>query len=269
MEQTNHNSPKTPPQTPRPHRQRLRLPFDNRREDVISWIYDNRIGVCVTTIVYLLISIIFVSAKIGASKREVPETIYIDLGAVELVSEELERLKEDVRKSDIDWKSIRNLSSNENALNENLEDAKGTDVSELNAAAEAVERERKANQAAYEKGLREANAIGENRQSGTSGEERKDSKRKGSVTVSFSFTNPVRYSRHLVKPAYRCEGGGEVIVSAVVNQRGEVVSAWVQSGGDECMRQTAIEAARNSRFDINNNAPTKQQGTITYIFIPQ
>ena len=251
MEQTNHNSPKTPPQTPRPHRQRLRLPFDNRREDVISWIYDNRIGVCVTTIVYLLI------------------TIYIDLGAVELVSEELERLKEDVRKSDIDWKSIRNLSSNENALNENLEDAKGTDVSELNAAAEAVERERKANQAAYEKGLREANAIGENRQSGASGEERKDSKRKGSVTVSFSFTNPVRYSRHLVKPAYRCEGGGEVIVSAVVNQRGEVVSAWVQSGGDECMRQTAIEAARNSRFDINNNAPTKQQGTITYIFIPQ
>jgi hypothetical protein len=47
------------------------------------------------------------------------------------------------------------------------------------------------------------------------------------------------------------------------------VSAWVQSGGDECMRQTAIESARNSRFDINNNAPAKQQGTITYIFIPQ
>ena len=270
MEHTSDNTPKTPPQPPRPRRQRLRLPFDNRHEDFISWIYDNRIGVCVTTIVYLLISIIFVSAKIGASKRAVSETIYIDLGAVELVSEELERLKEEVRKnSDIDWKSIRNLSSNENALNENLVDEKGTDVSELNAAAEAVERERKANQAAYEKGLREADAIGKNRKSGESGKEGKDSKRKGSVTVSFSFTNPVRYSRHLVKPAYRCEGGGEVIVAAVVNQRGEVVSAWVESGGDECMRQIAVEAARNSRFDINNNAPAKQQGTISYIFIPQ
>ena len=269
MEQTSDNTKKTNPQPPRPRQPRLRLPFDNRRQDFISWIYDNRIGVCVVTIVYLLISIIFVSAKIGASKREVPETIYIDLGQVELVSEELERLKQEVRKSDIDWKSIRNLSSNENALNENLEDEKGIDASELNAAAEAVERERKANQAAYERGLREANAIGENRKSGEGAKERKDSKRKGSVTVSFSFNNPVRYSRHLVKPAYRCEGGGEVVVAAVLNQRGEVVSAWVQSGGDECMRQPAVESARNSRFDINNNAPAKQQGTITYIFIPQ
>ena len=268
MEQEKNNTPKESQQSPR--RTRLRLPFDNRKEDPVSWIYDNRIGLCVTIIVYLLFAIIFVSAKIGASKRTVDETMYIDLGAVELVSEELERLKEEVRKkSDIDWGAVRNLSSNENALNENLEDEKGTDVEELNAAAEAVEAERRANQEAYEKGLREANEIGKNRKTGDGNAEQKDTKRKGSVTVSFSFTNPVRYSRHLVKPAYRCEGGGEVVVSVAINQRGEVISAVVTSGGDECMRQTAVESARNSRFDINNNAPAKQQGTITYIFIPQ
>ena len=139
----------------------------------------------------------------------------------------------------------------------------------MNAAAEAIEKERKANREAYEKGLREADAIGANRKKGNSEGEQTDTKRKGTVTVSFSFKNPVRYSRHLVKPAYRCEGGGEVIVSVVVNQRGEVTSAWVESGGDECMQQTAVESARNSRFDINNSAPAKQQGTITYIFIPQ
>ena len=252
-------------------RARLRLPFDNRREDPVSWIYDNRVGLCVTIIVYLVLSIVFVSAKIGTSKRAVDETIYIDLGAVELVSEELERLKEEVSRNNqnIDWNSIRNLSSNENALNENLEDEKGTNTSALNASAEATEREMKANREAYERGLREADAIGESRQTGEGDKERKDTKRKGSVTVSFSFTNPIRYSRHLVKPAYRCEGGGEVIVSVVVNQRGEVTSAVVRSGGDECMRQTAVESARNSRFDINNSAPAKQQGTITYIFIPQ
>lgn len=270
MEQKSDNRAKEQQQPPRQRRQRLRLPFDNRREDPVSWIYDNRVGLCVTIIVYLVFAIVFVSAKIGTSKRAANETMYIDLGEVELVSEELERLKEEVRrKSDIDWKSIRNLSSNENALNENLEDEKGMDVSELNAAAEAVEKERKANQEAYERGLREANAIGANRKTGEGDTERKDAKRKGSVTVSFSFKNPVRYSRHLVKPAYRCEGGGEVVVSVVVNQRGEVISAVVTSGGDECMRQTAVESARNSRFDINNSAPTKQQGTITYIFIPQ
>ena len=270
MEQKENNTPKTQPQPPRPRRAKLRLPFDNRKEDPVSWIYDNRIGLCVTIIVYLVLAIAFVSAKIGASKRAVNETMYIDLGAVELVSEELERLKEEVRKkSDMDWRSIRNLSSNENALNEHLEDEKGTDVSELNAAAEAIEKERRANQEAYERGLREAGNIGKNRKSESGDKEREDVKRKGNVTVSFSFKNPVRYSRHLVKPAYRCEGGGEVIVSVVVNQRGEVISAVVTSGGDECMRQTAVESARNSRFDINNSAPAKQQGTITYIFIPQ
>ncbi len=271
MEQHNDKNREKIAQTPRPRRPRLRLPFDNRHEDPVGWIYDNRIGLCVTIIVYLVFAIVFVSAKIGTSKRQVPETIYIDLGTVELLEEERDRLMEEVRRNNqnIDWNSIRNLSSNENALNENLEDEKGTNTSALNASAEATEREMKANREAYERGMREANAIGENRDKGNGDKERKDTKRKGSVTVSFSFANPVRYSRYLVKPAYRCEGGGEVIVSVVVNQRGEVVSAWVTSGGDECMRQTAVESARNSRFDINNNAPTKQLGTITYIFIPQ
>lgn len=268
MEQNNNSTPKKQAQVRKP---RLRLPFDNRHEDPVGWIYDNRIGLCVTIIVYLVLSIVFVSAKIGSSTRKANETMYIDLGAVELLEEERDRLLEEVKRnnSKIDWSAIRNLSSNENALNENLEDEKGTNTSALNASAEATEQEMRANREAYERGLREANAIGENRDNGKGNKERKDSKRKGSVTVSFSLTNPVRYSRHLVKPAYRCEGGGEVIVSIVVNQRGEVTSAIVKSGGDECMRQTAVESALNSRFDINNSAPAKQHGTITYIFIPQ
>lgn len=271
MEHKSDNTQKQAAQQPRPRKPRLRLPFDNRNEDPMGWIYDNRIGLCVTIIVYLVLSIVFVSAKIGTSKRRANETMYIDLGAVELLEEERDRLLEEVKRNNqnIDWSSIRNTSSNENALNENLEDAKGSNTSALNASAEATEREMRANREAYERGLREANAIGKNRQNGEGNKERKDVKVKGSVTVSFSFTNPVRYSRHLVKPAYRCEGGGEVIVSVVVNQRGEVTSAVVKSGGDECMRQTAVDAARNSRFDINNSAPAKQQGTITYIFIPQ
>ena len=51
--------------------------------------------------------------------------------------------------------------------------------------------------------------------------------------------------------------------------QGEVVNASVVSGGDDCMRSTAVQAARNSRFDINDSAPARQNGTITYIFIPQ
>lgn len=271
MEQNNPTQQGKIPQKQKPRRERIKLPFDNRRTDAMSWIDDHRIGLLVTISLYLIVMIAFVCTKIGKSQRAVDETIYIDLGAVELLEDERDRLLEEVRRknSEFDWKSIRNLSSNENALNENLEDEKGTDVAELNAAAEATERERKANREAYERGLREANAIGENRSESKGENKKQDTKRKGTVTVSFSLTNPTRYSRHLVKPAYRCEGGGEVVVAIVVNQRGEVTSAWVTSGGDACMQQTAVESARNSRFDINNSAPAKQQGTITYIFIPQ
>ena len=271
MEQPQKSSQNRPTQPRKPRQPRLRLPFDDRREDPINWVYDNRIGLCVTIIAFLTIAIIFVLAKIGPSKRVAPDTIYIDMSTVELLEKERDRLEEEIRRkqSDIDWNSIRNLSSNENALNENLEDDKNTNTAELNSSAEATEREIQANREAYERGLREANAIGKNKPTTSGGKEKKDSKRKGSVTVSFSFKNPVRYSRHLVKPAYRCEGGGEVIVSAVINQSGKVISAVVTSGGDECMRETARTSALNSTFDINTNAPAKQQGTITYIFIPQ
>ena len=34
----------------RPRRARLRLPFDNRREDAGEWAYDHRIGLCITLI---------------------------------------------------------------------------------------------------------------------------------------------------------------------------------------------------------------------------
>jgi len=35
------------------------------------------------------------------------------------------------------------------------------------------------------------------------------------------------------------------------------------------MRESALRAARSSLFNIDEAAPAKQTGTITYIFIPQ
>ncbi|MBR5106372.1 MAG: energy transducer TonB [Alistipes sp.] len=269
MEQQSNNSVNQKPKQPSPRRERLRLPFENRNEDPINWIYDNRIGLCVTISAMLLICIIFVSVKIGGTTRKSEETIYIDLSAMELIEQaELEK-KQPKKQSDMDWSSVRNLASNENASSEELKDDKGTDVEALKAAAEAVERERRANQEAYEKGLRKADAIAQSNSTKKGEDKRQDVKRKGVVTVNFSFTNPVRNSVNLVKPAYRCEGGGEVVVEAVLGQNGKVISATVVSGGDECMRQIAKESALSSTFNIDLSAPAKQRGTITYVFIPQ
>ena len=264
------NSQETSPKTPR--RPRLKLPFDNRREDAGSWAYDHRVGLCVTLIAYLVLMIAFVSSKIVVGRRASQQGMYIDLQTLAELEQERDRLEREVQQrqeqSAIDWRSIRNQASNENALNEALRDDRGTNAAELNEAAAEAEARMRANREAYEEGLAEERAIRE-RRGVKDGTERSDRKIKGRVTVSFSLSNPVRTSRWLEVPAYRCEGGGEVIVAITVNRAGEVTAARITEGGDECMRQAALEAARASLFNIDSSAPARQNGTITYIFIPQ
>ena len=266
---------RTSEDAPRPSRRpRLRLPFDNRSEDIGSWAYDHRIGLCVMIILYLLIGIGFFASKIVIGRKVTQQGMFIDLQELAALEQERDRLAEEVRRANqnIDWSKIRNTSSNENALNENLADDRGTNTSSLNEDAQAVEQRMRANREAYEKGLSDARRAGERQEDegvDDSSGNKSDKKVKGSVTVSFSFDNPVRYSRKLIKPAYRCEGGGEVVVKVAIDRAGKVLYAYVESGGDECMRNTAVSAAKGSRFDHNNSAPAKQEGTITYIFIPQ
>lgn len=263
----------SPEQAPKPiRRQRIKLPFDNRKSDVGTWTYDHRIGLCVTLIAYLVLMIAFVGSKIIVGHKPHTKGMYIDLEQLPLLEDERDRLEREIREKmaqeQLDWSNIRNRSSNENALNEALKDDRGTNTAAINdAAAEAQERMR-ANREAYEKGLAEEATIRQRR--GTSnGEEQRDVKIKGRVTVSFSITNPIRTSRHLEVPAYRCEGGGEVVVAVTVNRGGEVIGARIISGGDDCMREAALRAARLSLFNIDDSAPIKQSGIITYIFIPQ
>lgn len=255
-----------------PRRKPLRLPFNNRSEDIGGWAFDHRVGLCVMIIAYLLIGILFFSSKIVIGRKASTQGMYIDFQTVEALKNERDRLAEEVRKANeqIDWSKIRNLSSNENALNENLADSKGTNTAALNSDAKAVEARMRANKEAYEQGLRDAEDASKRKDDGKKGDSKQsDKKVKGTVTVSFSFSNPVRYSRHLIKPAYRCEGGGEVIVKVGIDRAGKVLYAYVEEGGDDCMRQTAVAAAKGSRFDHNQSAPAKQEGEIRYIFIPQ
>ena len=258
------------PQAPR--RPRLRLPFDNRREDAGTWAYDHRIGLCVTLIAYLVLMIAFVSSKIVVGARSHQQGMYVDLQSLAELEQEKARLEREVRErraqEEIDWRSIRNQASNENALNEKLRDDRGTNAAALNQAAAEAEARMQANREAYEPGLAEERARRE-RRGREDGSEHQDRKVKGRVTVSFSLTNPVRTSRWLEVPAYLCEGGGDVVVSVTVNRAGKVVGARVVEGGDECMRESALRAARSSLFNIDETAPAKQTGTITYIFIPQ
>lgn len=252
-------------------RERLRLPFDERRTDAGEWVYNSRRGLAVTLIAYLLLGIVFVAGRISVGGTPHRSDIIVDLTTLEQLDEERERLEREnarLQNDEREWQRVRNLSSNE-ALNENLKDDRGTQTSQLNNTANEVERSMQANREAYERGMAEVAALGERPESGNRADDVTSSKVAGRVTVSYSFTDPVRHHRHLDKPAYKCEGGGEVVVSVTVDRNGEVVAAAVVSGGDACMRETAVRSARLSRFNIDSSAPARQTGSITYIFIPQ
>lgn len=257
---------------PKKRQPRLRLPFEDRHTDAGVWAYEHWRGLAVTVIAYLLIGIAFVGSRISLDGRASQGTILIDFQDIQKLDEERERLMREVeerQREQIDWQSIRNRTSNENALNENLKDDRGSNTAQLNERASEVENRMRANREAYEQGLAEARDLGTRTDSDDRREQQtSSSKAAGRVTVSYSFTNPVRHHRYLDKPAYRCEGGGEVVVTVAIDRNGEVLSA-AASGGDACMQDAALRSARISRFDINASAPAKQNGTITYIFIPQ
>lgn len=257
------------------HGARLHLPFENRHKDAGEWAYDHRVGLSVMIICYLVLGIVFVGSKIILNDKPHLQGIYIDLQDLETLAEEKERLEREVEmkqlQANMDWSSVRNLTSNEALLNENLKDDRGTRTEALNASAREIAEGMESNRAAYEAGLAEAEAILDKGRAKSEDKttEGQDSKFKGSVTVSFVLKDPVRTKRHLVVPAYRCEGGGEVVVAITVNRGGEVTAAKVVSGGDESMREAALDAAWKSLFNIDMSAPERHNGTITYLFIPQ
>ena len=257
------------------HGARLHLPFENRHKDAGEWAYDHRVGLSVMIICYLVLGIVFVGSKIILNDKPHLQGIYIDLQDLETLAEEKERLEREVEmkqlQANMDWSSVRNLTSNEALLNENLKDDRGTRTEALNASAREIAEGMESNRAAYEAGLAEAEAILDKGRAKSEDKttEGQDSKFKGNVTVSFVLKDPVRTKRHLVVPAYRCEGGGEVVVAITVNPGGEVTAAKVVSGGDESMREAALDAAWKSLFNIDMSAPERHNGTITYLFIPQ
>lgn len=257
---------------PRPvRRPRLHLPFEKRPTDPGEWAYDHRAGLCALLTACLALAVAFVAGHIVIDTRPHAETLYIDLEALEALEAEHDRLERETQRraaDDADWRRIRNLVSNDRAREES---ERGSSGAAQTAEGRALEERMRANRETYERGLAEEQAIRDAAHAGTEESEPADRRVRGRVTVSYAFDDPLR--RHqagrLVVPAYRCEGGGEVVVEVTLSRSGEVVSAHVESGGDACMRETARRAACDSHFDINPDAPNKQRGTITYIFIPQ
>lgn len=73
------------------------------------------------------------------------------------------------------------------------------------------------------------------------------------------------------KPKYPGDDAGTVVVRITVDRNGNVTNADAGAPGttisDERFHKAAEEAALKAKFNVNNNAPAFQQGTITYRFV--
>jgi TonB family protein len=72
------------------------------------------------------------------------------------------------------------------------------------------------------------------------------------------------------KPAYKLQKEGNVVVEIYVDQNGIVTNARATAKGstlqDATLWKAAEDAARRTRFNVDENAANSQLGTITYIF---
>ncbi|MBQ9417763.1 MAG: TonB family protein [Bacteroidales bacterium] len=79
-----------------------------------------------------------------------------------------------------------------------------------------------------------------------------------------------RSAVNIAKPDYKSNEQGTVVVRVWVNRQGKVVRAEYEPKGStipgSSLRDKAVEAARQARFNADPKATEEQTGTITYIF---
>jgi TonB family protein len=95
-----------------------------------------------------------------------------------------------------------------------------------------------------------------------------DAQYDGLVTVRYALSG--RKGQDLDVPGYTCLGGARVEVAISVDRTGRVVGAELVEGDPEsCFGKAALRSAREALFSPSPEAPKRQQGTLTYVFVAQ
>lgn len=236
-----------------------------------------RIGIYVAIIVVMLLTIFMLAYKISAATGEYYNFTIISMLDEEIapepeVEEEIhrERLEEQVEallREARNPSSVRNVVVNtQDNPTSTLRDSKGINNSVYEEARQLQEK-MDANRRMMEELQSTDNSVPI--QTDTPPPTTQETYQGPSV---LSYTLDGRRAMHLPIPAYKCERGGDVTVNIEVNQNGYVVDAEVdksKSSPDPTLHDTAIRAAKLSRFTASSIAPKKQRGVIVYRFIAQ
>ena len=256
---------------------------ERKRRGFKGWLIDHQVGLLGTAIFHLLILILVLALKLNPSDK-IENMVYLEMmepPKVEDKQAKMDRLVEEILKKTEHKNAqspkntpsnIRNVAVNSDLdkLTDKLVDDKYGKSNSVYDEARQLEQRMKANQELYKK-AKDADKIPNTTQAGgqTNSRSSSDKAYKGASVLSYSLAG--RQGTYLPVPAYLCEGGGDIVVDIVVNQKGFVTNATISSKttGSECLFAEAIKAARRSRFTMDEKAPVSQAGSITYRFVAQ
>lgn len=261
-----------------PSRRPTQIPFpfmQRRKLSPAEWVYNHRVGLLSMVTVYLLLGVLILSYKIVVKPVPLP-TIEIEIVQEQIDEMEQEKLEQKEQHSEmVEYDEVMNTRSNDDSeLDASLSDDRHQNNDIYNEA-ERVMNEMQQSKNDYNDAMaslaeKTKPKSMKNTNDGQKSEKNERARVKGNVTVRYMLKD--RHDIYLHIPAYECQGGGEVMVGITVNNNGEVIAASIinsAAGTDDCVRNMALQAAKASSFNSAQNAPAKQKGSITYIFIPQ
>ena len=233
------------------------------------FITDNINGILGTTIFHLLLTMCFLFVKIGKVREFHQEQLIIEFSDETALIEEIIQSYENIANIEmpaLDQQTIRSIAKN---VADNLEQEISTDMYEKQVmeelGIESLEPEVPENfnedMTVVEKEVQEEDLPPD---------EIVNTIIKDNTVVTYNLEN--RWHKYIYIPAYKCEGGGTVMLSIEVDQQGAVVSASIMKDSstiDPCLLEEAENSVRKARFNASPNALPKQFGTITYVFLPQ
>ena len=238
----------------------------------------HKVGILGTIVIQLLIAILFLFLEIKSRPYLIETQVQLDFQRefdVDPPQAEPEKkellLPADALNPNLETENIRNFAvdATKEDLNPGLSDDKGIDADELYKEAERLKSQMSSNKEKYtESRSVDDVAIPNSPEKNTA--TTSNTQFKGPSVISYFLEG--RRALELPVPSYLCEQGGQVVVDIEVSRNGKVTSAQVDKSNsinDDCITSAAISAALSSRFTAKDNAPTKQRGSITYLFVPQ
>lgn len=226
-------------------------------------------GIYITVIFHLTVIIVFAAVQIGTyafeeksflfdfSRQEAEEKRIEEEKFKESISRQLDEMIRMAKTPVINDEEVRNVAVDAGAKESSDKAHNSSD--DRNSAANLA-------QDIHENAIDEAVDLNHNQD-----KPKENGKAyKGPATVTYNLEG--RKASRLKVPAYKGLGSGKVTVAITVDPQGNVIKAKIveaASTNDPWLQELALEAAKNSRFNNSKTAPSRQNGTITYLFIAQ